>query len=297
MELTESRSTGPGTGACESVEAPDTVYGVDFSAAATDAGEKTWIAEVDASGADVVVEDCSPAVSYLGCEPEREPTMEALVAFVRELDADTAVGFDFPFGVPGFLLDREGLDGWQEFIGWFPDGMDDPEEFSDWGSEAAREHTGGDRAHIGRRTDEETGGKCPYGFIARYPAFHGMRDVLGPLVETGDVIVVPTMSHAPGRPLVLETYPAAVLDGRGLCRENYKGGDRSERTRRERNLDGLVDYLGEVPGNIRERIIVDEGGDGLDALAAATATHEHTRDPGHLGTDEDEYLLEARIYA
>lgn len=90
---------------------PFKIYGVDFSAAKRDAGRNTWVAkcqiEERAEKDDrLVIEALADAAAFLECDPGRDSTLKALVDRIEDdLDEPRAFGLDFPFGLPGALLD------------------------------------------------------------------------------------------------------------------------------------------------------------------------------------------------
>ena len=292
---------------------PETVYGIDFGVGATDAGRSTWLVELDASGDTPHVVACDPLADRLDCSPARDTALPALTDFVGSL-GDAAVGFDFPFGLPAPLLPDRVSD-WRAFLAWFaretsdPDGsFPDPDGLSDWGTARARESTDGERAYLPRETDQATSAQCAYGFIGKYPTYYGLRDLLVPLVHDPPaprVTVTPAMDHgradggASERPLLLETYPAAIHETRAVYRESYKESTAEARDRRVANRDALLgDVDATTDDRVCERIADDTDGDALDALAAAVAAYANTRDADGLSpTDVTEReRIEARIY-
>lgn len=291
----------------------ETVYGVDFASSAGDAGEKTWIATATVEDGILSVDSCRRLVDELGCDSGRESAHEALTGFVRELDSDSAIGLDFPFGLPRHVLDG---DEWGEYVVGFPNGLpvpdwsdddlpaeiDSPDALSAWGSQRARDTDAG-CVHCKRVTDAEHGAQPPYGIIGKSITFHGLKNVVAPLAADDGVTVAPMEVDSfeefarPDGPLVLEAYPAGTLDRLGLCREGYKDGTNADR-RRERNLDGLVRFADvRIDDEVGDSAIDDPGGDALDAVVAAVATYEATRSADTLDPDEDHYdPVEGYIY-
>ena len=260
---------------------PEYVYGVDFSGA-TDAERNIWIAGGPLTEVGLDIETLGTAKAVLdGDVSGQADTHAGLVDWLRDRES-AAVGLDFSFGLPSTLLDAtdDPPTDWTAFLESFPPAdCSDPDAFEDWGKQRTREATDGDRAFLKRETDGPVGASSPYGFIGSTITFHGVRDVLAPVVRGSDggegtATVAPMQGTAFEPPLtVLETYPAGVLDQLGLCRQNYKGGSDAERRRRERNLDGLVDATDlAVDGADRETVIGNTGGDALDAVVAAAAT-------------------------
>jgi hypothetical protein len=272
------------------------VYGVDFSAAAADAGRKTWIASgrVDPERGGLLVTDLRPLVEVADVgAARRDDALPALVEWIRGRDEAAVVGLDFPFGLPRFVLEETGNESWRSFISGFPASIgvdesdgDDSDGGGDGGSgdpvRAFAERCVGltERHGAGtydkRRTDGAVGARSPYGFIADTIAFYGMRDVLAAVVE--EVRFAPMdrtdggwRSEEPAGPTAVETYPAAVLDRLGLHRTNYKGSDDATTARRRRNAEGLAEAAGvayKSGSELPETMVANAGGDALDAVAA-----------------------------
>ena len=313
-------------------ERPRPVYGVDFSAAAGDAGAKTWVASGTVAGDDTLeITGVAPLVELLDLDAAaRETALPALAAWIHALDGDAVVGLDFPFGLPAFVVREAGHDSWRSFISGFPEemlhsGNDDRDSDGNDDSDAAdpvrtfAEHCVGltraaDRGTYAKReTDAAVGARSPYGFIADTISFYGMRDVLSPIAD--DVRVMPMDARretAPNGPTVVETYPAAVFDRRGLCRTAYKGTSQAERARRRRNADGLasdseslarsVDGLAGGAVSYRsdsaivEAIVADANGDGLDAVAACVGAYGAWRNGFETDDDIDLAAVEREGY-
>ncbi|WP_280588323.1 DUF429 domain-containing protein [Halorubrum sp. Boch-26] len=286
---------------------PVRVHGVDFSAAANDAGRKTWIASgtIDAGSDELLVTELRSLAELTGLDDDggrgagREDALPALAAWIRTLDERAVVGADFPFGLPRFVAEETGNESWRSVISEFPESIgvggaaggagerddggdgDEPDGTGDPVRAFAERCVGlteryGEGTYDKRRTDAAVGARSPYGFIADTIAFYGMRDVLAPVAD--DVRFAPMdlagqgwRPEAPPGPTVVETYPAAVLDRLGLCRTNYKGGGESAATRRRRNAEGLVEEAAVVYKSgtgLADSMVADAGGDALDAVAA-----------------------------
>lgn len=282
---------------------PIRLYGVDFSAAASDAGTKTWIASghLTAGGGGLIIDTVLPLVDAVGLDTaDRDAALPALADRIRGLDERAVVGLDFPFGLPRFIAEENGHESWRSVVEGFPesigvsdkaDGVDDADTttdpvraFAERCVELTERH--GQGTYDKRETDAVVGARSPYGFIADTIAFYGIRDVLAPIAA--DVRFAPMdrdrdggwNSGAPAGPTVLETYPAAVLDGLGLCRTNYKGSGDAERRRRRRNALGLteaasVNYPSDA--GIVDVAAENTSGDALDALAACVGTYRAWR--------------------
>jgi len=297
------------------------VHGVDFSAAAADAGRKTWIASgrVDPASDALTVTDLRPLADLADLDDARRgEALPALVNWIRGLDRTAVVGLDFPFGLPRFVVEETDNESWRSFISGFPAsiGVDEGDADDDSGDpvRAFAERCVGltraaDRGTYAKRgTDAAVGARSPYGFIADTIACYGMRDVLAPLVD--EVRFAPMdrtdagwRSAAPAGPTLVETYPAAVLDRLGLCRTNYKGNGGSETARRRRNAEGLVAEAGLTDNSgtgLADAAVSDAGGDALDAVAAcvgAFAAWKHGYETDLTGFDDpDAIALEGYIY-
>jgi hypothetical protein len=301
---------------------PVRVHGVDFSAAADDAGRKTWIASgrIDPESGGLRVTELRPLAELAGIDGDgrrgvgREDALPALAAWIRERDESAVVGLDFPFGLPRFVVEETGNESWRSFISGFPESIDVDDDSDDpvrAFAERCVALTGrhGEGTYDKRRTDAAVGARSPYGFIADTIAFHGMRDVLAPLVDHVRFAPVDRAgegwrSGSPPGPTVVETYPAAVLDRLGLRRTGYKGGGESESARRRRNAEGLAEAADVAYASgteLTDAMASDAGGDALDAVAACVGafgawTRSYETDTA--GFDDPEAVaLEGYIYA
>jgi hypothetical protein len=275
------------------VDPPTRVVGVDFSGA-RDARENVWIAECERTAGRVELVGCAPASERLdpaGADPGA--TMDALVGFVRGL-SDVAVGLDFPFALPASVARGLGATTWRETLDAVA-GYDDASAMD----AACQAATPGERTYARRACDEARDSFSPYHFFVKKQTYHGMGEVLRPLATAGEARVLPfdaAKARAPdadARPLLLETYPAAVLARLGLHDERYKGTSEEERERRGANLAGLRDHV-TVPDQFAERIVADADGDALDALAAAVGTE--LAFAAGLEPRTDEWRVEGAIY-
>lgn len=272
---------------------PERVFGVDFSGA-KDAGNSIWVAEIDCSGEPKLV-GCTPASERFGVEVGREETHRALTHHLAGLDGDAAAALDFPFALPETVVSA---DDWVRFLRRFPSQFATPAELQRR-CQSRAELTDDDRVQHVRATEESVGALSPYNRRLRSQTFYGIRDVLRPLVLADAVRAVPMQELAPERPTLLETYPAAALDSLDgeTYRAGYKESSQEGRERREANLDAL-DAESEltVSEEVRDRLLGDAGGDGLDAVLAAFAGWRNTADPSNLDIDNERYETEGHIY-
>lgn len=249
------------------MDPPDRIVGVDFSGA-RDARENVWIAECERRDGTLRLTGLAPARERL--DPSgRDPaaTAAALAGFLRGRSG--AAGLDVPFSLPAPVARGLGAETWRELLEVVA-GFDDASAFDT----ACQRATPGDRTYARRATDAAHGSFSPYHFFVKRQTYTGMSDVLRPLVVDGDARVLPMdidVARDGDRLLLLEMYPAAVLDGLDLHREEYKGTGSRERERRGANLAGLRSRVS-VPDRFADRALADTDGDALDAIAAAVGT-------------------------
>lgn len=284
------------------------VHGVDFSGSA-EPGEDIWLVSgrCPAEGTtdddlELRVTAARPASEAFGATA-RGPVLDGLRRFLRgEHDAATAeqvTGLDCSFGLPATVIpDAVAATGdWAATLAWVREAFADVDgrSFRTALKERARA-SDADGVELKRATDGPTGASSPYSFITRYQTLHGLRELLGPLVEREAVAVPPMVP--PGsvdRPALVEVYPAATLRHLGLPDRKYKGDQYPEaRDRRERILDGLLGHGVTLDGVSRERLLADTGGDALDALVGAVAVARNLPD---LAVDRTRYdPIEGYIY-
>jgi len=271
------------------VDPPDRVVGVDFSGA-SDARENVWIAECERRDGALRLTGLAPARERLdpsGADPAATTT--ALAAFLRGRSG--AAGLDFPFSLPAPVAGELGAETWRGLADVVA-GFEDASAFD----AACQRATPGDRTYARRATDAAHGSFSPYHFFVKRQAYHGIAGVLRPLVADGDARVLPMdlgVARDGDRPDLLETYPAAVFDGLGCHREEYKGTGERERRRRRANLAGLRDGVA-VPDRLADRALADADGDALDAVAAAVGAARAF--DGDLTPATGEWRLEGAIY-
>lgn len=246
----------------------DTVHGVDFSGA-RQAGHGIWLAEATVDGDTLCIEDCQSAADRFGVA-DRAPCLGRLVEFCR---AASVVGMDFPFGVPAVLHDRET---WTGAVEWVTTVAHDADGFQRECKERAEAATDGERTNLLRETDGPVGAMCPYAQYIYKQTFHGIRDVLAPLARDPAVVVAPMQSGDgdDAETRLCEVYPAAALAGLDLPAEAYKDSDGPARDRRRAIVDGLeAETPVEYAEGIRGALVDDAGGDAIDSVVAALATH------------------------
>lgn len=238
---------------------PD-IVGIDFSGA-QDAGRHIWIAEGTVSSGELSILQCNRASDIFG-RSDKTLVFEELVDWIESL-ATTTVGIDFPFGVPEVIASvMFEANSWSGFV--------DSQLWSGLTPDRFRQQCKNLSNSEVRDTDALHRADCPHDLRIYKQTFHGIRDILKPLLDR-DVSVAPMVNN--GNPTVLETYPAATLAREDdLFAASYKN-DRSSRNRMAQNvqaLSGLQDLnISAIPNN---KIIDNQRGDALDSIIAALAT-------------------------
>lgn len=273
-------------------DSPTRVCGVNFSADRHRAGERTWIAEATV-GNGLHVTDVSTAAERLGVGRERAASIPALTRFVGNMGGDSAVGLDFPFGLPNQVT---AADSWSEFLRQFPGWADDPSDLARESETRARLNGGGDATELLRATEEPLGAVSPYNERLRTETFYGIRDVLRPLVLSDVVRAVPMQRATPDRPVLLEVYPTGTLERLDAHDLRYVGDDEDARDRRSANLHLLETTGVTIDEPVRDQAMDDDDGAALDAVVAAVATYQHTRNCSDLKTDDRTRSLEGHIF-
>jgi hypothetical protein len=278
----------------DSVAADADSVAADADSGAADADSGAADADSGATGAAderLRVVDCRRATEYLDVDPDRDAAVPALARFLGTRGDDVAAGLDFPFGLPEPVV---AADEWAGFLRWLPGWADDPSDLAR--QSEARATLEGDAAQLRRETEEPLGALSPYGVRLRAQTFYGIRDVLRPLVLSGTARVLPMQEPTGDGPRLLEVYPAGTLDRLDCHDTRYKSDDESARDRRTENVQALADAGLALDDEVRDRAVENAEGDALDAVVAAFAAYQHTRDQGDLRTGDDTVALEGYIY-
>ncbi|HUL10323.1 MAG TPA: DUF429 domain-containing protein [Candidatus Acidoferrum sp.] len=264
------------------------VVGIDFSGAEK-AGEAIWIAEAETGGDGVRIERCGPAADLAGSGPERARCLAALVIFIAA-QRNAIIGCDFPFSLPVEFLDGAS---WRDFALGLEGRFSGAEDFL----ADCRRRSGG--REIRRACDRES--RVPfaaYNLRIYRQTYHGIRDVLAPLLRTDDAVVLPMEGSRPDRPWVIETCPASTLKQAGLY-PSYKGRGDDARAARRHIVDGLVrrGILAPLSRSLRRLAIENQGGDVLDSMVAAAATARAYRSGAFRDIIPNRFeLVEGRVY-
>jgi len=258
------------------------VYGVDFSGAA-DAGKCIWIAETTVRDGFFSVRDCYPARDLPGSGVARQLALAALREFISSRP-DAVFGIDVPFGLPAALVDQSN---WRDFATRFVGRYGGADEFK--AGCLARAN--------GRelRRDTDRAARTPfsaYNLRLYKQTYHGLNDVIGPLIADRSAAAMPMQNRAAGRALLVEVCPASTLIFNGV-NEPYKRGER--RDARARIVNWLVRRTPmAIPADVRALAVEDPNGDAVDALIAAGAAARALTTPAAATTTTHE--LEGCVY-
>lgn len=279
--------SGPGTVATP-VVLIERFVGIDFSGASR-AGDSIWLAEASLQGDVVQIEECRPASRLPASGSAREQCLPALVDYIGRQQG-VLVGCDFPFSLPERMI---GASTWRQFVLQFGKRFPDSDAFL---ADCRRRGNG---REVKRVCDRHS--RVPfaaYNLRIYRQTFHGIKDVLAPLVARNGACVLPMQAPRPGRPWIIETCPASTLKRLGLYM-SYKGADAAHRAARGRIIDGLSDKkLMARLGTSLARVALDNtGGDALDSMIAAAATALAYR-IGEFDEDRTTSLdrIEGRVY-
>lgn len=268
--------------------AHNAILGVQFSGAAF-AGGRTWVAEGTATDACLTLASCRQVADLPAGSVERDPSMVALRKYLAK-QRGAVCGLVFPFGLPrGVVKDQP----WLEFVRSFDKRFKDVADFTEQCRKA-----GGDREHW-RVTDREWGRRSgPHKRRLAYQTFHGIRDILQPLVIEGLAVAVPMQEPAKGKTLLLESAPASTLR-RARIAPPFKGAAPLAFRARNGVLEAYerLGRLTKVEEPLRERVLQDPEGDSLASVVAAVtaayaSAHRERWDDDPTGG----YHIEGRIF-
>jgi hypothetical protein len=226
-----------------------TILGVDFSGAA-DPAEFIWIAIGRVEIATIVVETCRPIAEITDAR-----TRDGVMAALRnELSKGyLAAGLDFPFALPAPLM--SGFSSWRDFALRFDVTFADPEAFR--GACMAR----AEGRELRRRTEVLSSTPfSPYNLRMYRQTFHGIRDVVAPLIAQSSIRAIPMEPLGRGA-RVIEICPASSLKAAGVYSAT-----------RVKQLDWLIGRGLSVPDLVQQRVLDEAEDDALDSLIALHAT-------------------------
>ena len=261
--------------------------GVDFSGA-RHAGRAIWVAEGSPRDGGLKINHLRRASDLPGGSADRTAALTALRAHLAHRE-NALIGLDFPFSLPGELLDAPDWVGFARgFMGRYPD----PEAFR----EACQRRTGG--KELKRRTDRRTATPfCAYNLRLYRQTYWGIAQVLAPLSEEARVAIVPVLDRPGASATLAETCPASSLK-RLDCYRPYKGREPALATARRAVLDRLKHEGLRCSDAIADKTVKDIGGDALDALIAAMTMWRVATMPGARFSARDAIdAVEARVFA
>ena len=257
------------------------IFGIDFSGAAR-AGNLIWLAEAKQTSKGLSITSCRRAADLPGGTASRDAALAALRTFIAATP-DAIFGCDFPFSLPRKLIKEPN---WEAFL----DG------FIHRDADAFRQHCRGQTngAEPKRETDKQSGTPwCAFNIRLCHQTFHGLSQLLRPLVAGGHAVVLPMQQPRTDRPWLIETCPASLLISIEH-RPPYKG--RKQRDVRSALVSELIQrgLFRELPPEIHHTVIDNAGGDALDSILAAVATAAALAEigAGRGGGDP----LEGRVY-
>jgi Protein of unknown function (DUF429) len=250
------------------------VIGVDFSGAAK-AGDNIWLAFCDVRSRCLSLRELR-RLSDIAGTPDRDPALRFLVNQIA-WSRDALWGIDFPFSLPVDL--HEMGKNWRAQLRFLQKWSGNAVDFGHWCLDHAKRLNR--EMHIRRATDKlaSTPFDC-YHYRIIYQTFHGMRDVLTPLLKHDRVAVGPFQIDQieSASVVVVETCPGSTLRRLKLPYNNYKqptGGPLTSKRRRTRRaiVDAMRKHVVLRDEHIRT-IMRNPGGDALDAVIAAVGTHQ-----------------------
>lgn len=252
---------------------PRRILGLDFSGA-RNAGRLIWLAEgqqvATRSGPVLEIAECRPAVDLPGGGAGRDQALAALRSHLAQAQGEqaAAIGCDFPFSLSLPLMKAP----WRSWLRNFPLQHRDAEHW------VAQCRTLGTERDAKRKTD--LCAKTPFAAtnLRLYrQTWHGVAELLAPLVADHRACVLPFHPPKPGRLWLLETCPASYLKRQaGLYREAspYKGSHAAARQNRVAILTHAQRHEGLrfTSEALRDKVLDNRGGDALDAVLAALIT-------------------------
>lgn len=262
------------------------IFGVDFSGA-VDAGKKIWIARGTVENEVLIVDSCQRADCLPKSAIERATCLEALRCLVAS-ERSAIFGLDFPFGLPRGLVGKRT---WEEVVGLIAQ-QKSAEAFRSFCVQASP------NCELRRATDHRARAPfSPYNVRIFRQTYHGVVDLLAPLIRSGVASVLPMQPPAIDRAWILEVCPASTLKAFGIYLP-YKGRSAERRAMRERILDalersGTLQITDDVS---RATLLDDAGGDALDSVVAALGAARSTRSSSLADEGDQAYAVEGRVY-
>jgi hypothetical protein len=271
-------------------EVPQEVHGIDFSGGRS-AGKRTWIASGAMEDGSLKIDDCRTASKLPGSGTQRDKFLDALVDWIAD-QGFAAFGLDFPFSMPAELIEE---DTWEAFVRAFPKKHDSADHFR----MACQRKVPGEEITRGTDKEKETP-FSPYNLRLYKETYHGIANVLAPLVEDDSVCVLPMQEPEVGKPWIFEVSPASTMKSSGQ-RQQYKGSTqehRAARTQILKQMQGAGKLTIRAQG-VLSSVLRDSDGDALHSVIGAhmvTQVLLHAEDK--LIPDEPHGdIIEGHVYA
>lgn len=269
------RSTQLNSGRNLLARKPATVIGIDFSGAAQ-SGKTAWLAQCEVLDDQTLKLVSVDPLHRLAGSTGRDVVNAFLVE--RVLSAKrTLVGADFPFSLPTAL----GLGDWQSQLEHVAEFDGDAKQYGRMLVSRTERITGGQK-HLRRQTDQQS--RTPfdcYHYRIIYQTFHGMRDVLRPIVRSSQIAAgssqVAVHPFESGKfdatTILAEACPSSTLKRLRLPHQLYKqGGNRppeAKHLQTRRSIFSGISPLIKISPHRRRVLLADPGGDAIDAVLAA----------------------------
>ena len=254
------------------------ITGIDFSGAAL-AGQKIWVARAHFAGRELVFDELTRASDLPWGAPEREAALKALCAWIATLEAPLC-GFDFPFSLAASEIDRAT---WRDWATELPDRFEDADAFR--------------AAYQGERRATDKAAKTPFAPLnlrLYRQTFHGIADVLAPLLKAG-AVALPFEAPRPSAAWLLEICPASLLKRERLY-FSYKGKSAAQRLNRARILQEVSERFALKLSPPQQNDAHDDAeGDALDAILATVCVKCALEQSDWQAHNEAE-KLEGRVY-
>jgi hypothetical protein len=234
------------------------------------------------------IEQIRPGEALPHSGKERGQCLSALLDFISN-EKGSIVGLDFPFSLPAELIESQT---WENFILWFREQFQTPQEFKQYFLDAAKGH------ELRRKTDHDQHTPfSPYNLRLYRQTYYGIRDLLNPVVRNHLAYTLPMQTPLPDKPWIIEICPAATLKREHLY-FTYKGKDREQYKKRVFILKKLeMAGMKIAQSNLRSKVLKDSGGDALDSIIAAFATFRALKNLVPFDyTHQSAYNIEGYVY-
>lgn len=261
-------------------------FGIDFSGA-RDAGRKIWLAALDHEAWRSLprVTSVTRASDLPGGGVRRDDALRALRAFIMA-QGSAVFGCDFPFSLAAPCIAQAT---WLDFTRAFADTYESPHALMLAGKQSGRE--------LRRLTDRQTATPlAPTNLRLVGQTYHAIRDLLGPLAQSGHIQVLPQMpAAASSTPILIEVCPASFLKTNHQY-VPYKGRGAHLADARARLLDWLVASGVAIPDEIQAVAVPDTEGDALDSILAAVCAWLANLNSPLPEADAAQMRLEGKVY-